>query len=107
MSIIKKVFYYEETKLPVIKYKNEIWAKTNTVANILRYTVANILRYKNTKSQFVIMLILKTKENSQNYAGINLTGYHSPRHPRAFAPKCVHSPRAFAQQKIPGGWANK
>ena len=41
MSIIKKVFYYEETKLPVIKYKDEIWAKANTVANILRY--------KNTK----------------------------------------------------------
>ena len=37
MSIIKKVFYYEETKLPVIKYKDEIWAKANTVANILRY----------------------------------------------------------------------
>ena len=41
MSIIKKVFYYEETKLPVIKYKDEMWAKANTVAYILRY--------KNTK----------------------------------------------------------
>ena len=37
MSIIKKVFYYEETKLPVIRYKDEIWAKANTVAKILRY----------------------------------------------------------------------
>ena len=37
MSIIKKVFYYEEIKLPVIKYKDEIWAKANTVAYILRY----------------------------------------------------------------------
>ena len=37
MSIIKKVFYYEETKLPVNKCKDEIWAK------------ANILRYKNTR----------------------------------------------------------
>ena len=37
MSVIKKVFYHEETKLPVIKYKDEIWAKANTVANILRY----------------------------------------------------------------------
>ena len=27
MCIIKKVFYYEETKLPVIKYKDEIWVK--------------------------------------------------------------------------------
>ena len=37
MCIIKKVFYYEELKLPVIKYKDEIWVKANTVANILRY----------------------------------------------------------------------
>ena len=35
-------------------------------------------------------------------AGINLTGYHPPGHPGAFAPKCVPSPRAFAQQKMPG-----
>ena len=41
MCIIKKVFYYEETELPVIKYKDEIWVTANTVANILRY--------KNTK----------------------------------------------------------
>ena len=40
-------------------------------------------------------------------AGINLTGYHPPGHPGAFAPKCVPSPRAFAQQKMPGGRANK
>ena len=37
MCIIKKVFCYEETKLPVIKYKDEVWVKANTVANILRY----------------------------------------------------------------------
>ena len=40
-------------------------------------------------------------------AGINLTGYHSPGHPGAFAPKCVPSSGAFAQQKMPGGQANK
>ena len=41
-------------------------------------------------------------------AGINLTGYHPPPgHPGAFAPKCVPSPRAFAQQKMPRGRANK
>ena len=40
-------------------------------------------------------------------AGINLTGYHPPGHPGAFAPKCVPSPGAFAQQKMPGGQANK
>ena len=42
-----------------------------------------------------------------SYAGINLTGYHPPREPRAYAPKCVPSPGAFAQQKMPGGRANK
>ena len=40
MCIIKKVFYYEETKPPVIKYKDEIWVKA--------YAVANILGYRNT-----------------------------------------------------------
>ena len=39
MCIIKKVFYYKETKLPVIKYKDEdeIWVRAKTVANIWRY----------------------------------------------------------------------
>ena len=37
MYIIKKVFYYEGTKLPVIKYKDEIRVEANTVANILGY----------------------------------------------------------------------
>ena len=35
--IIKKVFYYEETKFPVIQYKDQIWVRAKTVANILRY----------------------------------------------------------------------
>ena len=42
-----------------------------------------------------------------NNAGINLTGYHPPGHPGAFAPKCVPSLMAFAQQKMRGGRANK
>ena len=37
MCIIKKVFCYEETKLPVTKYKDKIWVKANTVASILKY----------------------------------------------------------------------
>ena len=37
MCIIEKVFYYEETKLPVIRCKDEIWVNAKTVANILRY----------------------------------------------------------------------
>ena len=31
------MFYYEETKLQVIKYKDKICVKAKTVANILRY----------------------------------------------------------------------
>ena len=57
--IIKKVFYYEETKLPVIKYKDEIWVKANTVANILGIRIP--------KSQFLIMLTMKIKEDYQNW----------------------------------------
>ena len=37
MSIIEKMFYYEETEVPVIKYKDEIWLKAVVVANILKY----------------------------------------------------------------------
>ena len=36
MSIIEKVFHYEATELPVIKYEDEIWFKA--VATILKYT---------------------------------------------------------------------
>ena len=38
MSIIEKVFKYEATELPVIKYKDEIWFKAAVVASILKYT---------------------------------------------------------------------
>ena len=37
MSIIEKVFRYEKTDLPIIKYKDEIWIKAVAVATILRY----------------------------------------------------------------------
>ena len=37
MSIIKKVFHYEETEVSVIKYKDEIWFKAIAVATILKY----------------------------------------------------------------------
>ena len=37
MSIIKKVFYYEETELPVIKCKDDIWFRGKTIAEILKY----------------------------------------------------------------------
>ena len=31
------MFYFEETELPVIRHKDEIWIKANTVADILGY----------------------------------------------------------------------
>ena len=37
MSIVEKMFYYEETEVPVIKYKDEIWFKAIAVATILKY----------------------------------------------------------------------
>ena len=38
MSIIEKVFKYEATELPVIKYEDDIWFKAVVVATILKYT---------------------------------------------------------------------
>ena len=38
MSIIEKVFKYEATELPVIKYEDEIWFKAVVVATLLKYT---------------------------------------------------------------------
>ena len=37
MSIIEKVFHYEENKLSVIKFKDEIWFKAKQVALLLGY----------------------------------------------------------------------
>ena len=37
MSIIEKMFYYEETEVPIIKYKDEICLKAIAVATILKY----------------------------------------------------------------------
>ena len=39
MSIIEKVFRYEQTDLPIIKYKDEIWFRGKTVAEILGYAI--------------------------------------------------------------------
>ena len=37
MSIIEKVFHYEENKLSVTKFKDEIWFKAKQVATLLGY----------------------------------------------------------------------
>ena len=36
MSIIEKVFHYEESKHSVIKFKGEIWFKAKQVASLLQ-----------------------------------------------------------------------
>ena len=37
MSIIEKVFHYQENELSVIKFKDEIWFKAKQVALLLGY----------------------------------------------------------------------
>ena len=39
MSIIEKVFKYEETELSVIKCKDEIWLRGKTIEEILDYAI--------------------------------------------------------------------
>ena len=39
MSIIEKVFKYEETELSVIKHKDDIWFRGKNIANILGYAI--------------------------------------------------------------------
>ena len=59
MWIIKKIFYNEETELPVIKYKDEIRVKANTVANILRYknTIKSIQDHVEPKDKRIVAKI--------------------------------------------------
>ena len=39
MSIKEKIFYYEETELPVIKCKDDIWFRGKTIAEIVGYAI--------------------------------------------------------------------
>ena len=39
MSIIEKVFHYEENELPVIKYNDDIWFRGKTITGILGYAI--------------------------------------------------------------------
>ena len=60
MGIIKKLFYYEETELPVIKCKGNIWFRGKTIAEILKYA--------NQRKAIRVMLTLKT-ERGLSYMG--------------------------------------
>ena len=61
MCIIKKVFHYEETELPVIKCKDDICFRGKTIAEILNYA--------NQRKTFMIMLTLKTERRLMSYMG--------------------------------------
>ena len=39
MSIIEKVFHYEENEISVIKSKGEIWFRGKDIAKALRYSI--------------------------------------------------------------------
>ena len=39
MSIMEQVFKYEETDLPIIKYRDEIWFRGKSVVEILGYVI--------------------------------------------------------------------
>ena len=60
MSIIEKVFHYEEIEVPLIKYKDGIWIKA--------VAVATILRYKNTMKSILDHVDPENKENCQNWS---------------------------------------
>ena len=72
MCIIKKVFCYEETKLPVIKYKDEVRVKANTVANILGYknTVKSIEDHVNPEDKRKLSELAKSKHNVSFFLGL-------------------------------------
>ena len=80
MCIIKKVFYYEETELPVIKYKDEIWVKANTVANILRYknTIKSIQDHLEPEDKRRLSeLAPKSKKGTRKTISVNESGLYS------------------------------
>ena len=61
MSIIEKVFRYEQTDLPIIKYKDEIWFRGKAVAEILGHAIQRKAIREHVDP------VLKTKENCQNW----------------------------------------
>ena len=66
MSIIQKVFHYEESELSVIKRKDEIWFKGKTIAEILRYTIQRkaILNHVDHEDKRKLSeLVSKSKQN--------------------------------------------
>ena len=40
MSIIEKVFHYEENEISVIEFKGEIWFRGKDIAKVLGYSIS-------------------------------------------------------------------
>ena len=84
MSIVKKIFDYEETKLSVIKQEDNIWFRAKTVADILKYKDSSQAIRKNVDDEDKMKLgqffggVSQTglKKNAKNTIYINESGYH-------------------------------
>ena len=66
MSIIEKVFKYEETELSVIKCKDEIWFRGKTIAETLGYAIqpkAILDHVDHEDKRRMSELVLKSKQN--------------------------------------------
>ena len=79
MSIIKKVFKYKETKLSVIKCKDDIWFRGNTIAKILGYAIQRkdkrklselVPKFRGSKTESLT-------NNQKNTTYINESGLYS------------------------------
>ena len=97
-----------------VEYEN-FYSKLKAGFMITLDTYAEFVREFNSRGCVTMMNCLQVYNEADvnpfikavDNAGINLTDYHPPGHPGAFAPKCVPSPRAFAQHEMLGGQANK
>ena len=73
VSIIEKVFHYKETELPLIKYKDEIWFRGKTIAEILGYAIQRKAIHEHVDPEDRMRLTelrggrnLRTSESKQN-----------------------------------------
>ena len=78
MSIIEKVFRYEENDIPIIEYKDEIWFRDKTVAEILGYTIQCKAIHEHVDPEDRVRLTeLRVGTNrSSSLKGIRIQGVH-------------------------------
>ena len=85
MSIVKKIFDYEETQLSVIKQEDNIWFRAKTVAEILGYknTKDALIRHVDDEDKIKLGQFEKgrvsrpLKKNEKNTIYINESGMYS------------------------------